>query len=54
MNNPINAHLNLVYTFLVEQHVGEEHYLDGSHTTRKRPTNGTPNLAINGALVVRH
>ena len=23
-------------------------------TTRKRPTNGAPNLAINGALVVRH
>ena len=24
------------------------------NTTRKRPTNGAPNLAINGALVVRH
>mgnify|MGYP005814616861 CR=1 FL=1 len=24
------------------------------YTTRKRPTNGAPNLAINGALVVRH
>ena len=23
-------------------------------TTRKRPTNGAPNLAINGASVVRH
>ena len=27
---------------------------NGSFTTRKRPTNGAPNLAINGALVVRH
>ena len=26
----------------------------GGGTTRKRPTNGAPNLAINGALVVRH
>ena len=25
-----------------------------SATTRKMPTNGAPNLAINGALVVRH
>ena len=24
------------------------------NTTRKRPTNGAPNLAINGALAVRH
>ena len=30
-------------------------FLDAySGTTRKRPTNGAPNLAINGALVVRH
>ena len=27
---------------------------DLEYTTRKRPTNGAPNLAINGALVVRH
>ena len=26
----------------------------GAFTTRKRPTNGAPNLTINGALVVRH
>ena len=27
---------------------------EGDNTTRKRPTNGAPNLAINGALVVSH
>ena len=27
---------------------------DAQFTTRKRPTNGAPNLAIHGALVVRH
>ena len=30
------------------------HNKEALATTRKRPTNGAPNLAINGALVVRH
>ena len=48
------AHERLASLAVDLHEVGDLLALTNSFTARKTPTNGAPNMAINGASVVRH